>query len=216
MGAVEVVRQVGLVVSHLGYGIPLDFAFTIQEIEAVWFDAAPQFPTFGPLEMLVTVVVSSVSERKGVTSGMTMNVTLAEFGVGLAVHRALAPKDYAIMRRHAPAKGSLPPRSDDALLRDVARDGAGVNALLGWNEPGNPFVFDHPVDHIPGMALVDGALAAHSLLHGGRVARGVRMHCTSFAELDRDVRLDVVRSDGDTAVSFSQSGTAFGEVTIYG
>lgn len=213
--AVEIVRQAGLVVSHLGYGIPTDWAFTIQEVEGTWnAGQEPVFPGHAPLELEVIVDVVEVTERKGRVSGMVMTLDLGGIGVGRAVHKALAPKDYAIMRRNAPEKGSVPPRRDPEFLRDLSFGPDGLQALLGWDEPGNPFVFDHPVDHIPGMLFAQAAFDAHERL-AGKAGRGLWMECSRFAELDEDVQITATAGPTGTVVRYSQGGTEFAEARVH-
>lgn len=214
--AVEVVRQAGLAVSHLGYDVPLDWAFTIQRIAAAWTPGNPPvFAQYDTFETIVTVAVVGVTTRKGLTSGMELVFELGadgRHGSGHAEHRCLSRIDYRSLRRAAPAPGSVAPRTDGERLRAGTITEDGLSALLGWNEPGTPFIFDHPVDHIPGMLLVDAGIAAHRRLTGSDPS-GLALDCDRFGELASDVAVQSTRIPDGIRTVFRQEGHLIAEVT---
>ncbi len=85
-----------------------------------------------------------------------------------------------------------------------------VRAVLGWRHP-DPFFFDHPLDHVPGMLFAQAALDAHVMLRG-RPAWAIAVECTRFAELDDPVEI-TAEDDGARCVTvFEQYGRQVAKV----
>jgi hypothetical protein len=95
----------------------------------------------------------------------------------------------------------------------VKRDADGWSAALDV-PPDEPYFFDHPLDHLPGMALISGLLglvraSTTDLESAGRLA--VQLSLPAFCELDAPVRLE---SPDGVAVRACQYGHVCGEGTV--
>lgn len=209
---IEALRQMGLYMAHSGYEIPLDWAFTLQKTTFAWCPGARvSFPEFAPLELTTHLVVTSETLRKGVVSGLAASLEFYSQGekvaVGTGELRCISPVHYRALRRGAPAPYDVERRYDPAPVRELRQTPDGLEGVVGYNHA-NPFFFDHPVDHVPGMLLL------HSMTHLFDVAlphlspRSVEITCDSFPEFDPPVSLRAERAaDGLTLdVVFTQAG----------
>lgn len=73
---VEVLRQCGIAVTHTGYGVPLGYGFTIQNIDFTWRGSAGKFPMFGPFEASAYIEVADRYERRGITTGLRLRFSM--------------------------------------------------------------------------------------------------------------------------------------------
>ncbi|MGQ0838963.1 hypothetical protein [Actinokineospora sp.] len=105
------------------------------------------------------------------------------------------------------------------LVRDVRRAGATWAGTLAVARQ-DPYFFDHPLDHLPGMALVCGLL---DLVRGADLGRperpGARMTLSlefpSFCELGAPVALEAVRrNESGATLRASQAGQPVCEGTV--
>ncbi|HST66254.1 MAG TPA: AfsA-related hotdog domain-containing protein [Mycobacteriales bacterium] len=89
-------------------------------------------------------------------------------------------------------------------------------------DPHDPYYYDHPLDHVPGMALVGGLL---DLLHAAGLARADRherwaldLRMPAFCEPDEPVRLSAEPADGaglvDVRASQDDRVVCEGTVTV--
>ncbi|MER5866261.1 AfsA-related hotdog domain-containing protein [Kitasatospora sp. NPDC002040] len=85
----------------------------------------------------------------------------------------------------------------------------------GWTadltvDQSDPFFFDHPLDHVPGMLLIcamtDLVVAGTDISGAGRIKAGVTLH--SMAELGPELELSASKLEGERcAVRISQEST---------
>ncbi len=99
----------------------------------------------------------------------------------------------------------IPGRTIDIL--DISPDG-GISRAFARVDLNDPEIFDHPVDHVPGMLLAVAGLelAEHaSMLEPDDVT--FRLTFTKFCELRAPVELSASREDGGTSrIDVTQSG----------
>lgn len=196
----QTIRQSGLVIAHAAYGVPLDdqtllhyFDFTVLP----GFGVAPD----GPCDLHVEVSVTEPKKRGRSVSSLGMDVRVlqgdtmvaradSEFGwISPRAYRRLrgehlavdwnawplpAPVDPATVRRPAPV---------DVVL--AAGDRPGRWQLR--NDVENTVLYDHPVDHVPGLVLMEAAdQAANAALHPTPFeATTVTSAFERYAEFDR-------------------------------
>lgn len=208
---VEVLRQCGLAVAHRGYDVPLGHAFTIQDISFAWTrGAAAAYPEYGPFEVLAHLDVIEHLQRREETSGLRVRCRLeSDRGVvadGGGLLRCMSPAHFQALRRRTRPAGVVARRYDTEPLRRVERHRDELTGLLAWNQS-DPFVFDHPTDHVPGMAMLVGLEHAARLLRPGRCVATIAMTYERFVEFvpAPDVRAVAV-GDEITAEVF-QGGT---------
>lgn len=72
---------------------------------------------------------------------------------------------------------------DDVVLSPVA--GGRPGRWMLRVDPAHPVLFDHAVDHAPGMLLLEAARqAAHAVGGGSSTVFGMRTHFARYVELD--------------------------------
>ncbi|MFD7661792.1 ScbA/BarX family gamma-butyrolactone biosynthesis protein [Streptomyces sp. NPDC059788] len=199
---VETIRQTIPLLSHLAYNVPFGhqliwdhFTYSLDP-EALRTETAPT-------EIELRIVCSDIKRRKDTLSALTMDVEATRNGVrlGSAVARftSHAPAIYRRLRgeygdaREAMARAvPLPP---PVAPRRVAR-AQFESVMLSPTDTRNrwqlrtdtthPVIFDHPVDHAPGMLLLEAAhQAVHAVLHPLQVIPvGLSTVFTRYAELD--------------------------------
>ncbi|WP_435217425.1 ScbA/BarX family gamma-butyrolactone biosynthesis protein [Streptomyces sp. bgisy034] len=182
----ETVRQAGLLLAHQVLEIPLGFSFLT---EATSFEVAESGARLGrgPAHVVLEVTLHDVVRRRGVVSSYAYDIVAQRDGrrigsgrltancVSSAVYRRLrGDRAEATAPREVP-NGINPELVGRTCEFDVvlsAECGSGAHRLRA--EPDHPVLFDHPVDHLPGMVLMEAArqaaLAALGLPEGLLVA----------------------------------------------
>ncbi|QNP69521.1 A-factor biosynthesis protein [Streptomyces roseirectus] len=211
---VETVRQAGTLVMHTEYGVPLEQRFVLNEF-AVATD--PHHLEVGPLpaEPVVELAFTDVRFRSGrptacrytarvlCRGGQAATADVSFTCVGEAVYRRLRGGRTPGTVTALPVPPGVPPESvDRALPADVVLAPAGPDpAPPGgrWQlrvNTAHPVFFDHPLDHVPGMLLLEAARqAARSALPGKRPPSAYHAVFHRYAELDEPVWIEA-RDDG--------------------
>ena len=161
----EAFRQAGLAICVAGLGMGQTVHFVVSTMTVRLETESLHFPRFGALEGRLEVTFADIGYRKGVPHLLDVDYVLPGLASGHVDARILADRDYQVLRRNAT---SLDDEIRDALseLVDVReRDGDHIVARLGVNES-DPFFFDHPVDHLPGMLLFHSAARLHQNEYG--------------------------------------------------
>jgi hypothetical protein len=183
----EASRQAGIAISHLYLDVPLEQQYLLDRLNLTWVDGLIPVTANTPIEAMLDVrVTKGRRERKQVHSlsfAGSWFVDEREVARATAEMRYVPPGTFRALRRiHAAA--TLPARPTDGRSRDFDR-----TLVVGWN-PHDPMLFDHPVDHVPGMALIDAGLAA-----AGPTFQAFDVEFLAFAELDVPLCLREERSD---------------------
>lgn len=172
----QTIRQSGLVIVHAEYGVPLthqtllyDFNYTVHPD----FRVSPAEPPALDIEVRATEtrrsgrVISAlrmdIRIRQG---GVTVARADTEFGwVSPAAYRRLRGEhlavDWGSWTVPEPVAPHMVGRTDPVDVFLAAGDRPGRWQLR--NDIGNRLLFDHPVDHVPGLVLIEAAYqAAHA------------------------------------------------------
>ncbi|MBD0711484.1 MULTISPECIES: ScbA/BarX family gamma-butyrolactone biosynthesis protein [unclassified Streptomyces] len=231
---VETVRQTFPLLSHVAYGVPFgshlvwdDFSFEVRP-EAM---TVPQ----GPADVVLEITCTDVRLRRGCLVSMNMHAAVRLNGRHIgdsstrftnhspAVYRRLRGEhDLAEVRRRAvPPPPPLPPAAVGHLLPE--------NVVLAATERpdrwrlradmDHPVLFDHPVDHAPGMLLLEALRqAAHAASPtADRVVTGMSVSFEGWVELDAAAWVSVAPLRGDVlrAVVEQAHGTCLtAEITL--
>ena len=166
----ETLRQLTIAIAHLGYGVPLGNMFLlpdmmVERMEAVTGIGANK--NLEPGEVEITVRVFDV--LRGLKGASRLRVEASYFAHGVLIARGsagariAAPGPYARLRR---ISGPSEPRP---AIRAI--DAAAVGHCSEWNvvlgassarhvwplrvDTTNPIYFDHPLDHVPGVLLLE-------------------------------------------------------------
>lgn len=219
---IEALRQMGLYMAHSGYAIPLDWAFTLQKTTFAWCPGAQvTFPEFGPLELTTHLVVTRETLRKGAVSGLAASLEFfagdEKVAVGTGELRCISPVHYRALRRGAPAPQDITRRYDPAPVRDLRETAEGYEGAVGYNHA-NPFFFDHPVDHVPGMMLLHSMTHLFDLALPHLTPRSVEITCDSFPEFEPPVGIYATRTDDGASltVRFVQGGREIAQGHVRG
>ncbi|MET7987663.1 ScbA/BarX family gamma-butyrolactone biosynthesis protein [Streptomyces sp. NPDC005281] len=182
--AAESLRQASLLVGQTYYGIPRGHQWVIGELD---IEVVPAALLLGsrPAEIRLEVARSpdpgaAPGAGAGAATAMTVEAELlrdddAFVGAGRISLDILPPAAYARLRGDRlgpptslpPLPEALPPPVVGRLdVRDVvlgvptARSGRGGHVWQLRVDPSHPALFDHPVDHVPAMLLLEAARQA--------------------------------------------------------
>ncbi|MEU4212145.1 ScbA/BarX family gamma-butyrolactone biosynthesis protein [Streptomyces sp. NPDC026206] len=219
--AAQTVRQCGLAISHAEFGVPLDHQSLLRDLN---YSIDPTVPKAGngPLRLTVDLRCSPVKKGRGdcALGAETMDFTVRQgrHTVIRAHSRSswISPGVYSRLRGEyvSPAWGEweVPPPVPAASVgclsasEVVLAAGDRPGSWLLRNDVENKAMFDHPVDHVPGLALLAaaGQAAQAAVSPGILVPTGVTTSYSRYVEFDAPCRLEalVLPTDapGHTAV----------------
>ncbi|MFD6279687.1 ScbA/BarX family gamma-butyrolactone biosynthesis protein [Streptomyces sp. NPDC060209] len=201
----QTVRQSGLTIAHAAYGAPLSDHTLLNYFD---FTVTPGFevPSDEPCDLTVEVTVKNAKERGGRVSSLDMDFRIiqgggiaahadSEFGwLSTRVYRRLRGEHFTVDWNAWPLPSPVDPRTvGRAAPADVVL--AAGDRQHHWqlrNDVDNVVLYDHPVDHVPGLALMEAAdQAAHAALHPARLeATTVTSTFERYAEFDRPCWID--------------------------
>lgn len=207
--AAELTRQTAIAYAHLAGDVPMDSAFLLHELSFIWCQDAFELGVDGGAEPYMDVHLHAARMRRNQLSDLQLTGTLmsgnAVLGVAFGDLSCIAPQTYKAIRRNAAPVVQSNTGGLGTDLVKVARDGQHLRAEVAWNW-GDPFVFDHFSDHVPGMLLGRAALRAHEILTG-EAPTAIDLRCGRFAEFNAPVDLEAESSsDGSTTVTVTQAG----------
>ncbi|POX37529.1 transcriptional regulator [Streptomyces sp. Ru73] len=198
----ETVRQTAILLSHVGHDVPLGHP-------AIWgrlqYSVTPTALalTGAPADLELHVTDHDIVRRAGRLSTMRQMLRIVRDGRYLgsvegtlschtpAVYRRLRG-EYADLELALARRLPLPEAVDPALVgRDRATDVvlAPASGRDRWQlrvDTTHPVLFDHPVDHVPGMLMVEAARQAAYAATGPAPSLAAAMDCSflRYAELD--------------------------------
>ncbi|MBM7167689.1 transcriptional regulator [Streptomyces sp. G44] len=176
----ETIRQTFPLLTHAAYGVPFGHQLSWVDLQ---YSLNPHAMGIGraPAEVELRVACSDLRYRQGLPASMRMAIEVIRGGELLAVattrFNVLTPVLYRRLRGPARDTASVfaevapPPapisrhhagrsRSYDIVLSPAR--GAGRWQLR--SDTTHPVLFDHPVDHVPGMLLLESVRQAASAL----------------------------------------------------
>ncbi|MFD5039916.1 ScbA/BarX family gamma-butyrolactone biosynthesis protein [Streptomyces sp. NPDC058377] len=196
----QTIRQSGLVIAHAAYGVPLTDQTLLHYFD---FTVAPGFrvPAEGPCGLDVEVTVAEPKKRGRTVSSLGMDVRVlqggslvaradSEFGwISPRAYRRLRGEHLAVDWNAWPLPAPVEPRTvgrhtpHDVILSAGDRP-------RHWqlrNDVDNIVLYDHPVDHVPGLVLMEAAhqAANASLYPAPFEATTVTSEFRRYAEFDR-------------------------------
>jgi hypothetical protein len=197
----EALRQAGLAVCVAGLGMDPNAHFVISALSVQTDPEELVFPRFGAFECMAAVSFSDIVYRKGLPHRLEVDYTI---GTAVSAHisaQVLSDSDYRTVRRRAPVLGEAIVEHAETILIDPTRTPTSAWATLGVNEA-DPFFFDHPVDHLPGMLMLHAAVALHEHATGKSV-RALEITFPAFAELrvSTQLRAEIQKSNSRTTIS---------------
>ncbi|MDW8809008.1 ScbA/BarX family gamma-butyrolactone biosynthesis protein [Streptomyces scabiei] len=228
---IESVRQVGSLLAHAEFDVPFGHQFLMGEI---FFETAPELLVAGivPTDVELRTVCGGITRRGHSLSGMRYDVTVLRDGAALATAgaalRCMSPSVFRRLRgdrlmvTHRPAPPAIDPAAvGHSSARDVVLADLAPGARNRWElrvDTAHPTYFDHPVDHVPGMVLLEAARQAAHASTGmpDALVLGMASEFTRYAEFDAPCWIEAHPEPQGTAgdVLVRVSGTQRGETVF--
>ncbi|MEU6893030.1 ScbA/BarX family gamma-butyrolactone biosynthesis protein [Streptomyces sp. NPDC046557] len=177
----ETVRQTFPLLLHTAYGTPLGHQLSWSRFSYALNPHALQVERT-PAELELRVTGTEFSHRRGIPTAVSLDIAIYRDGTPIAVadtrFGCIAPTVYRriradrgdVTRVFAAVPDPITPLNPATAGRDNTRD-----VVLGHSDsPGrwplrvdatHPVLFDHPVDHVPGMLLLEAARQAAHAMH---------------------------------------------------
>ncbi len=236
----ETVRQTGLALSHFGFGVPYGYKSVMHDVGfRVWPEDEPR-AVRAATNVTLTVECENVVLRGDLLRSMTVVLAMSadgrHFATGSGTLSWLTERTFGQLRARNggrspnPADHPLVPMSPPAVTSMPSRYRGPADALLvaGDRQPerrrilipqDHPVYFDHPLDHVPGMLLVDAAWQAATAALPPGPTRLVEcwMKCPSFTELIGETWISLEPRTGDQiGFRVEQDGrtTALGDLRL--
>jgi 2-oxo-3-(phosphooxy)propyl 3-oxoalkanoate synthase len=206
----ESIRQTGLALSHFGFGIGFEQRSVMRDVNFELDPKTEPRALLSATNLDIAVTCRDLIQRGKGLRGMTVELSFAAdglaFATGSGTIRWISASSYAALRARAgvvkldwdqlrwttttPPTAPSPIRAAaDALLAAEALSGDRRRLVVPLD---HPVYFDHPLDHAPGMLLIDAAWQAVVEQRGdGARLISCTMTCPAFTELgvDTDVLL---------------------------
>jgi hypothetical protein len=202
---IESVRQIGSLLAHAEFGVPFGHQFLMWDM---FFNTCPELlvADAAPTEVELRTVCRDIVRKGRVLGGMRYDVTVLRDGKAMATAGAAfsctSPAVHRRLRAGRPTTTDrvVPPaidpaavgHSDDRLvLLAEPEPEPGSTSGIGdrWElrvDTAHPTFFDHPVDHIPGMVLLEAARQAALVSTGmpDALLLGLKSNFARYAEFD--------------------------------
>jgi len=197
--AAETLRQTGILLAHSAEGVPLDWKFVMDGMAISVHPAGPRAGG-APADVLLEAGLSPL--RKGTRSSAHLRLDVRfrhdgrVFATGGARMRCVAPALYRRLRGEragaATRPAAVPPPVDARVVGMSTEADVVLGAALdrgAWPlrvRTEHPVLFDHPLDHVPGMLVFEGFRQAGRALLGlpGAQLTGCDVGFTRYLEFD--------------------------------
>ncbi|MFF8830928.1 ScbA/BarX family gamma-butyrolactone biosynthesis protein [Streptomyces sp. NPDC015131] len=217
--AAETIRQIGSLLAHAEFGVPFGHHFLMWDLE---FAVEPRAIEVGetPAALEIDVTCTEVKRRGRALAGLRYAAVIRRDGqvavTGSASYDCTSPAVYRRLRagRGEETRPPLPltaPVSPQSVGRtspmDVVLSPTGEERR--WQlraDRRHHVLFDHPVDHIPGMVLIEAARQAAVAVTGasGMLPLAITSAFTRYAEFDAPCLIEAAplpgQGTGGTAV----------------
>ena len=200
----EAFRQAGLAICVAGLGMGQSVHFIVSSMTVRVEPEPLRFPRFGALEGTLDVHFAGVQYRKGLPHVLEVDYALPGIASGRVSARVLVDSDYRAIRRNAARLDERVREFGGELIEPIDRVGELLTARLGIDES-DPFFFDHPVDHLPGMLLLHSAAVVHEREHGAP-PRFLSVSFPAFGELRSETIVAARVGAHGVDADFSQNG----------
>jgi hypothetical protein len=243
----ESVRQAGILLATRCFDVPHDHSLVLKDLSCAIADWSGFEVGTTPADILLTVDLDERRFARNTLAGMRLSVQARRGGRLIAkasgAMSCLTPRAHARLRAsHRPATNlSWQGEARAATAARVApsRVGRELASDVLLNEPithgetlvfdvrvdtTHPTLFDHPLDHLPGMLQLEAIRQATlyaATSGGGHGPRSIAAWSTSFlryGDLDRSTQCKTRREHGsggaEMRASLEQLGTTIAEATL--
>jgi hypothetical protein len=206
--AAETIRQTGILLPHAEFGVPFGHQFLMGDIDVT---AHAQHPPLGdePTALDNEVTISEIKRHRSAVAGLRFRCVIRRNGAVVATGggscTCLSPAVYRRIRGAAVSSAAYrPPLSLPVRPRSVGRTSTAdvvlspAGADNRWQlrvDTQHPVFFDHPVDHVPGMLLLEAARQAAASLLGrpDLPLTGLSAEFARYVELDAPCTIEARR-----------------------
>lgn len=222
--AAETIRQVGSLLAHAEFGVPFGHQFLMWDLE---YAVEPDQVLIGgtPAALDIDVTCTEVKRRGNALTGLRYEAVIHRDGKpavrGGGAFTCTTPAVYRRLRGDrctAEGRPRLPlmaPASPQRVGRmspiDVVLSPVGeTNRWQLRADTRHHVLFDHPVDHVPGMVLLEAArqAAAAALDTSTMLPIGIMSEFHRYAELDSPCMIQAQHLPGTAGVEKSVLVTA--------
>jgi hypothetical protein len=211
----ESIRQAGTLLAHTEYGVPLGHQFLLWGTYFTVVDASAFEVGSAPTEVELHTVCRDIVRRGRTIAGMRYEVSVRRDGrtiaTGGANYSCTSPTAHRRLRDNRPTSNdrALPAPTAPAEVghtnpEHVVLAAPAAPGEARWElrvDTGHPGYFDHPVDHVPGMMLIEAARQGARAVTGqpGALLLGLEAEFTRYAELDSPCWIEARVDDPDAA-----------------
>lgn len=142
---IESLRQAGM--AYTTHMVSADTVFVIDRINV----ECGNLPNVNAVDEMFRMR-ATIEEKHSEKNKLSTVITIPDLCVGVFDYRMLTKRVYERLRTTDSPMTTMPTINEDALI-------IGEQWLMGWDST-DSMIFDHAVDHVPGMAVIDTALAA--------------------------------------------------------
>lgn len=207
--AAETIRQAATLLAHAEFGVPRDYRFLLKELA---FAIEPDRLAVGgaPASLDIDITCTTVKRRGERVAGLDYVAVLRRDGrpaaTGSLSAAFLAPAVYRRLRKeHSSAADQAPlPPACPVLPESVGRTSPADVVLSPTDEANrwqlrtdtrHPILFDHPVDHVPGMTLIEAARQAATSVLGRSCQAPTSVAGTFLQFVELDAPCEIVVQD---------------------
>ncbi len=209
--AAETIRQVGSLLGHAAFGIPAGHQFLMHGLDIT---VDPRHLRARDTSCVLDIDVSCVdiTQRGGALTRMRYETVLRHEGhviaTGGAHFSCLSPAVYRRLRGPRPLSSQQPPPlplTAPAAPQSVGRTSPSDVVLSPTGEKNrwqlradtrHPVLFDHPLDHVPGMLLLEAARQATTAALGRAcLPLRIAVEFQRYTELDAPCEIEADRAD---------------------
>ncbi|MFE9427059.1 ScbA/BarX family gamma-butyrolactone biosynthesis protein [Kitasatospora sp. NPDC006697] len=228
--AAETIRQVGALLAHAEFEVPLARHFLMWDLEVA---VRPEEMLVGdtPASLEIDVLCTEVKVRGGQLAALRYETVLRQDGqvvaTGGASYTCVSQPVYQRLRGEQLTEGGqrVLPLTAPTAPQNVGRMSPMDVVLSPIGEPNrwqlrvdtrHPVLFDHPTDHVPGMLMVEAARQASHAALGAPAVLPLTVACefTRFVELDSPCYIQadqLPRSGPEDGVCVMVTGSQNGE-----
>lgn len=218
----ETIRQVTILTCHLGYAVPLDRKFLMTGLGFELRDQVRNYANWAALELTALVRPTDVRRTaRGDLRSARMNIEISgPAGVSAVGHGdALLANEGTYRRMRGRNSGAHPPQrtavpvSPASVGRRCDADVVLVETEGGLEvqvDQGHPVFFEHSLDHVPGVALIEGFKQAARLYLANPSAELGRFESSfhRMVEFDAPALVSIVAQSTELQFAVIQNGTA--------
>ncbi|WP_344874816.1 ScbA/BarX family gamma-butyrolactone biosynthesis protein [Allokutzneria multivorans] len=225
----ETVRQAGLLVAHVGAGVAVGHHFVMHSIG---YDVDARLLRLGrePADLTIDVTCQVRGRRPTGAVRLGIRVLFSRdgevLGSGTGEMTCLPEALYRNLRaRSLPGEAvgetaDLPPVEPRRVNRSREQDvvlspGADPSTWLVRVDRGHPVLFDHPLDHVPGMLVFEATRQALAYTGRGLLPLGCHAELTRYVELDPPAAVVLRPGPGDPVFDLEQGGKTTGTVSWF-